>query len=156
MKHLLIALLLTLLMNLGLVASSPTRATENTGQGYGYGYSYPESDLGITPAAAISIEPRVYLKDFLDQHELAVWMSTAPWVFPQPTPDFDCDDFARAFQKIAEEDGYRLNITLIETDDPKKPHMLNSAVVDDNELWYIEPQNHTYWFKVYLDPPARD
>lgn len=154
MKRIFFPLLLAILVAFGLLASSPTRATENTGQGYGYGY--PETDLGIIPIG-IAVEPRVYLKDFADQHELAVWMSTAPWVFPDWTiPRFKCNHFARAFQKFAEADGYRLNVTKVETDDPKKPHMLNAAVVGDNEWWLIEPQNHTYWFDCYLDPPVSD
>lgn len=165
MKRWIIALVLAILVGLALLAISNPKQVK----GYGYGYAYPgETITCVTENQTVTITfenytlPRSYLlKDFADQHELAVWMATAPWIFPDWTiPEFDCEDYAEAFQLIALRDGYLINCEKDTTAYDKgladAPHFLNSCKVGDNELWFIEPQNHTYWFDCYLDPPVRD
>ena len=98
------------------------------------------------------------LRDFSSFEELEQWLSNIIW-FKQP--DFDCDDFALQVQDRALNDGYKLNVELIQSSEynrlfkkdklrPNKIHAINSALIG-NKAYYIEPQNYEIVFVANTD-----
>lgn len=53
---------------------------------------------------------------------------------------YDCDDFAREFQRAALQAGYLVNLQLVD----EGKHMLCMAIIQD-EMWYVEPQTDAIW-----------
>ena len=59
---------------------------------------------------------------------------------------WDCDDFAYHFQVLLAKNGYYSSVQYLRD----KSHMINSVKIG-NELWYIEPQDKTFWKVTELD-----
>lgn len=98
------------------------------------------------------------LRDFSSFEELEQWLSNIIW-FKQP--DFDCDDFALQVQDRALNDGYKLNVELIQSSEynrlfkkaklrPNKIHAINSALIG-NKAYYVEPQTYEIVFVANID-----
>lgn len=113
-------------------------------------------------------EVPIALKDFKSTDELEAFLkkSTANYTvlkvdewgrnyLNQPT-DYDCDDYAQALQKDAEQAGFRINLqyeqryTRPDTREYLVDHMLNTTVIK-GKLYYIEPQTDEFWLETPLD-----
>lgn len=97
-------------------------------------------------------------RNFNSVEELEQWLSNIIW-FKQA--DFDCDDFAFQLQDRALNDGYKLNVELIQSSEynrlfkkaklrPNKIHAINLALIG-NKAYYIEPQNYEIVFVANID-----
>lgn len=137
--------------------------------GYGLADSrieYAEKSVYIIETQEIIVEVEkvietttlVELKDFASLAELKQWLAGdytdgLHYIFNNdgsgiyPNPDYeDCDGYAVALQKAAEESGYRISIQV----DTRKHHALNCVFIG-NEVYFIEPQTDEVWLECYRD-----
>ena len=107
------------------------------------------------------IEVAKELRNFSSLQELEQWLNKGKSTIQFKQPDFDCDDFAFQLQDRALNDGYKLNVELIQSSEynrlfkkaklrPNKIHAINSALIG-NKAYYIEPQNYEIVFVANID-----
>lgn len=111
------------------------------------------------------------LREFASREELEDWVSrnstihvsfdskgTLDLTRLKPDSQFDCDDYAREFQRKAARDGYYLSVQLVrdgklfnrQVTNSYELHMGNLALIG-NDVWYVEPQTGKITWVCNLD-----
>lgn len=79
------------------------------------------------------------LKQFQSVAEFQEWFDGLTYSF-----EGDCDDWAYGFRDLAWADGYDIETEIWWT------HMLCKTLIG-NEIYFIDPQKHTFWLECYKD-----
>ena len=123
-------------------------------------YEYIDKEVEVVKVVEVKVEVEklVELKDFTSLAELKTWLakehtdglhylfsSDDSGIYPNPAYK-DCDDYAVALQRAAEEDSYRISVQV----DTRKHHALNSVFIGDR-VYFIEPQTDEVWLECYRD-----